>query len=67
MPDPMDRTLFDAQLDATGLPLTLAERDAIHAATAHLMPMLARLRRDLPMALEPAPVFTPVFTPVTRA
>ncbi len=60
MPEPMDRTLFDAKLDATGIPLTPTERDAIHAATAHLMPMLERLRRDLPMALEPATVFKPV-------
>lgn len=60
MAEPMDRTLFDAKLDATGIPLTAAERDGIHAATAHLMPMLDRLRRDLPVTLEPATVFTPV-------
>jgi hypothetical protein len=59
MSDPKAPPL-DAQLRATGLDLTDAERAGIvAAATEHLLPMLARLRRDLPVALEPAGLFVP--------
>jgi hypothetical protein len=59
MAEPMDRTLFDALLTQSGLPLTEAERAGIHDATRHLMPMLARLHAPRPVALEPATVFVP--------
>lgn len=59
MAEPMDRTLFDALLTQSGLPLTEAERAGIHDATRHLMPMLARLHAPRSVALEPATVFVP--------
>jgi hypothetical protein len=59
MSDP-DTPPLEAQLRATGLDLTEAERAGILAAAmAHLLPMLARLRRELPAELEPAGLFVP--------
>ena len=59
MAEPMDRALFDAILNASRIPLTAAERDGIHDATRHLVPMLERLHAPRPVALEPATVMRP--------
>jgi len=59
MAEPMYRTLFDALLTHSGIPLTEAESAGIHEATRHLMPMLERLHAPRPVSLEPATVFAP--------
>jgi hypothetical protein len=55
----MDRAVFEMLLARAGLPLTPAERDELHAASHHVVALMALLSSPRGVEVVPATIFVP--------
>ncbi|WP_431284155.1 hypothetical protein ACQW02_04920 [Humitalea sp. 24SJ18S-53] len=59
MAEPLDKPQFDALMARAGIDLTEAEREAIRAASHHLVAAAARVRPPREVSVEMATTFAP--------
>lgn len=59
MAEPIDKPQFDALMARAGLALTEAEREAIRAASHHLVAAAASVRPERAVSVEMATTFAP--------